>query len=483
MTHAFLVLALLLQSEIPERPEDLKYKGLTFDVPDPGKMRAALSNGVVLMAMEDRSLPKIELTVYVRGGSFWDDAGKEGTAGFCGTLMRIGGTANRAPQALDDEIDFLAAELGVSLGGTQGSASLSVLSKDLDKGLEILFDVLRNPSFSQEKIDLLKAQTLEQLKARNDRTGGIEGREANLLLYGDYPLNRHPTGASVGAITREDLIAFHARTFHPANIVVAAAGDFDRAQLAQKLEAAMKGWQSKERTPAAPKVTHAAKPGVYCFHKEGRNINQGRVTIAHLGIDLHHPDNFALRVMSYIYGGGGFSSRLTQKVRTEMGLAYDVGSDFRPGIAHVGAMRIAFQSKSETVALAAKTCLEELDRIRTQTVTEEELAAAKQFYLDAFPGLFFSTAQQTVNTFANAELNTYPENYFQNYRKKIASVTRDDVRRVAVEQLLPDKFVIVVVGNIGVIKEGEARAKLGDLGRTIIDVPLPDPVTLERPKQ
>ena len=135
MTHAFIMLALFLQSEIPDRPEDLKYKGLTFYVPDPGKMRTALSNGVVLMAMEDRSLPKVELTVYVRGGSFWDDVGKEGTAGFCGTLMRIGGTANRAPQGLDDEIDFLAAELGVSLGGTQGSASLSVLSKDLDKGL------------------------------------------------------------------------------------------------------------------------------------------------------------------------------------------------------------------------------------------------------------------------------------------------------------------------------------------------------------
>ncbi len=471
------------QQDIPDKPEDLKYKPLRYDVPDPSKMRTELPCGSVLYALEDRSLPKVDITIYVRGGSFWEDAGKEGVAAITGTLMRIGGTATRKPNELDDELDFLAAQLSVSIGETNGAASLSLLSKDLDRGLEILFDVLRSPGFAEDKLDLTKKQILERLKSRNDATASIEGREANLLLYGDYPINRHPTGASVQSITQADLKALHARFFEPWNFIIAASGDFRKADLAQKLEKAMAGWGGAKRAlPPVPKPAHEPKPGIYCFHKEGANINQGRVTVQHLGIDLHHADLYPLRVLNYIFGAGSFSSRLMQRVRTEMGLAYDVRSEFRPQFLYPGWMRMSFQSKSETCALALKTCLDELDKVRKDSVTEEELASAKQFYVDAFPALFFENAAKTVATFASAELNGYPKNYYQTYRDKITGVTRDDIKRAANTLLHPDKFVVVVAGNIPVIKAGDGKVKLADLERPIEDVPLPDPVTLERPK-
>ena len=472
-----LAMLVLLQQDIPEKPEDLKYRPLKFDVPDAASMRVELPGGTVVYILEDRSLPKVDLTVLVRAGSFWVPAGKEGVAGFCGALMRTGGTTSRKPAALDDELDYLAAELGVSVGDTSGSATLSVLSKDLDKGLEILFDVLRNPAFDQEKLDLLKQQTMKQLESRNDRPQSIEGRELSLLLYGHFPVNRHATGASVTSITREDLIAYHGKSFHPANFIIAAAGDFAKDELLAKLKDGLKGWPAGEARPAIPRVAHQPEPGIYGFQKD---VPQGSVTIAHLGIDVSHPDAYAVRLLSYILGGGSFSSRLVQKVRTEMGLAYSVYSDFSPGRLYTGTMRMAFQTKSATCALAAKTCLDELEKMRTELVGDDELASAKQYYVDAFPSVF-STAAGTVGTFATAEMNGLARDYYAKFLGRMTAVTRDDIRRAAKELVRPEKFVIVMVGDLAAIQKGDAKAKLADLGRPFTEVALPDPVTLERP--
>jgi predicted Zn-dependent peptidase len=479
----FLVLTAAAQDDIPDHPDKLKYKALQFDVPNPDSMRVALPNNAAAYLLEDPALPLVHLQIQFRGGSFWIPRDKAGLAGMTGTVMRTGGTQTRAPRDLDEELDFLAAELSVGIGDTSGSANLSVLSKDLDKGLEILLDVLKNPEFRQEKIDLLKAQMMDSLKARNDSTAGIEGREAGLLFYGDYPSNVLPTKASVESITREDMIALHQKLIHPSNFIIAAAGNFKRDEMAKKLEKLVSAWD--ERAPNAfdiPPVAHVPKPGVYVIHNEGKNINQGRVTIGHRGIKYDHPDAFALRVMNYVYGGGGFSSRLMQKVRSDEGLAYDVHSAFQPGILYTGTMRIRFQSKSESCLYAAKLCVQELERVRKDGVTEQELKETIQFYLDGFPGFFFSTPFDTVKTFANAELLGLPKDYYHTYREKLAKVTQEDCKRVANELLKPENFLFIFVGNIPAIRRGDGvhEIKIEEFG-PVTEIPLPDPLTLERP--
>jgi predicted Zn-dependent peptidase len=470
------------RQDLPEHPDKLKYRPLRFDVPDAAAMRSQLPGGTVVYAVEDPALPVVDLQIYLKSGSFAEPEGKEGVADLAASLMRTGGTATRAPEALDEELDFLAANLAVSMGDVTGSATLSVLAKDFDKGLEVLVDVLRNPAFRQDKLDVLKEQTLDGLKARNDSTAAIEARESNLLFYGGYPINRLETKASIESISRDDLVAFHRSAFHPSKFVIAAAGAFRKDELLRKLEAAFRDWPKDETRPLGiPKVAHEAKPGIYCFHKEGKNVNQGRVTIGHMGLDIHHPDVQAVRVMSYIFGAGGFSARLMQKVRTEEGLAYDVRSDFRPGTSYPFVFKIQFQSKSESCAVAAKLCLDELARLQKDGVSEKELRDARQFFLDAFPGLFFSTRIQTAATYAQAELLGLPKDYYRTYRDKIAALTTDDIRRVAREHLKPGKFAWVVVGNIPAIKAGDAKrpASLAELG-AVSDVPLADPLTLKR---
>ncbi len=467
--------------DIPNHPDKLNFHELKFQIPDPATMHTQLSNGMVTYLLEDESLPLVHLQILLRGGSFWDPKGKQGVSAMTASLMRTAGTKRRSPKEIDEELEFLAASITISLGTTSGSASLSVLKKDLNKGLELLVDMLRNPAFQQEKLDLLKAQMAEQLKARNDHTSSIEAREAALLLYGDYPINHLTTKASIESITRQDLQTCHEKNFYPANMIIAAAGAFKRSELIKRLEEAFKEMPNKDTKFEIPKVTHNPQPGIYCFHKEGKNVTQGRVTIAHLGIDIHHPDVQAIRVMSYIFGAGGFSSRLVQRVRSDEGLVYDVRSDFLPGTEYTGAFQIRFQSKSESCAYAAKLCLEELAKIQQNQVTEQELKDAQKFYLDAFPGLFFKTKFQTVNTFATAELNRIPKDYYQTYREKIAKLTVQDIQRVAKQHLHTDRFVFILVGDIPAIKKGDKHAKLSDLGRPI-DIPLSDPLTLERPK-
>jgi predicted Zn-dependent peptidase len=495
MRPAFVLIPILLGAglapaqDIPDRPEKLKYPSLTFEVPDAAALRTVLSGGTPAYLIEDPTLPIVDLRILIRGGSFDEPAGKEGVADLTAELMRTGGTATKDPAAVDEEIDFLAANVSIGVEDVSGSAGLSVLSKDLDKGLAILVDLLKNPGFRQERLDTLKAQTMDAIRARNDRTSSIEAREVNLMFYGPgYPINRHSTRASIESITRDDLKAFHARWIHPSRFIVAAAGAFRKADLVARLEAAFKEWPDGSRgAPAgpvtAPKVTHEAKPAIYCFNKEGKNVTQGRVTFGHMGIDLHHPDVQAIRVMSYILGAGGFSSRLMQRVRSQEGLAYDVRSDLRPGLVYPFPFKIIYQSKSESCAYAGSLCLEEIERIRKDGVSSEELRAAQQFYLDAFPALFFSTKMQTASTYAAAEMLGFPKDYYTTYREKIAALTTEDIRRVAREHLTPEKFAWVVVGNIAAIEAGDGAhpVKLSDLGK-IVRVPLADPFTLERAK-
>ncbi len=489
MKHAILIAAAALLAALPGRaqdvpahPDQLKFKAPEFKVPDPGPLRAQLQCGMVVYAVEDRSLPKIDLSVLIRAGSFWEPEGKEGVAGLVGGQMRVGGTKNRKPEQVDEELEFLAAQAGVSVGDTQASASLSVLSKDLDAGLAVFTDLLANPAFAQDRLDLAKAQVLQRLKARNDAAQAVEARESNLLLYGDFPSNRHPTSHSVASITREDLAAFHARFFHPANMIMAVAGDFRREELLAKLESAFGNWPvAKAETVKVPEPKHVPVPGAYFIPAKGK-VNQGRVTLAHLGIRIDHPDAFPIRIMSYILGGGGFSSRLVARVRTDEGLAYDVGSDYRPGIAYTGAFRIQYQSRSESCLWAGKICLEEIARMQEKDVTPEELDAAKNFYLEGFAGIFFPTPARIASTFASAEFNGYPKDFYSVYRQKIAAVTAADVRRCAKEHMQPSKFVALFVGDVEAMKKGDGQhaVKPEDFG-PVVDLELPDPLTLKRP--
>ena len=213
-------LGLMLQlgqaQEIPDRPEKLTFPPLVYDPPKPDDYRTVLKSGVVVYIYPDRERPLIDLTIHIKGGSYLDPKGKEGLAGLTGSLMARGGIPSKPADELDEELEFLAARLSSSLSGLDGSVNLNLLSKDADRGFEILRAILAAPSFQEDKLALRKTQILQGLKQRNDNSSSIESRERAHLAYGDqFWYNRHVTAASIESIQREDLLAFHHKMGSP----------------------------------------------------------------------------------------------------------------------------------------------------------------------------------------------------------------------------------------------------------------------------
>jgi len=468
---------------IPDHPDKIRFQPITFSLPQAKDFRVTLKNGMVVFIAEDKTLPLIGLSLNLRAGSYLEPAGKPGVAAFTGSQMRRGGTRSLTAEQLDERFDFLAAQVTSGIGDTAGAASLSCLSDNFDDALKLFVEMLREPRFEEDRLRLAKEQSLQAMKKRNDDSADIERREWPVLMHGENHFgNRFTTEASLKAISRDDLVAFHKKWVHPANMIVAVSGSFSRPQMLAKLEAAFATWPTpRPEVPPVPTTVETAAPGVYRIAKD---VNQGRVVIGLPSVKRDHPDTYALEVMNEILGGSGFAARITRTVRSNEGLAYSAGSGIGFGIYYPGTFRAAFQSKSRTVAYATELVLQEIKKMRETLVTDEELTTIKNNIIQTFPSQWASKAQ-AVSIFANDEYTRRDPSYWSTYRDRIQAVTAADVQRVAKTHIVPEKLVILVVGDQKEIEIGDEKhpVKLGALapGGNVKTLPLRDPLTMKRP--
>jgi zinc protease len=466
-------------ADIPDRPEKLKFPELTFDVPDANSLRFELEDGTPVYAKQDTQFPLVNITVYFRGGSYLVPASKEGLAGITGAAWRSGGAGERTAQELDEELDFLAANLGTNIGEVSGSASLNVLSKDLDEAMAIFMDVLTAPRFQQDRFDKAKENRLQAMKQRNDDTADIEVREWNRLIFGDdYWQNRLATKASVDAISATDSKEFVNSLVRSGNLVVAVSGDFEPAELEALLNKTVGSLNPlAEPLPAIPQPDHMPEPGVYVVNKP--DVNQGRVSIGRPGYRLGFPDQFPLMVGNDILGGYGFTARMMKRIRSDEGLAYSAYASLGFPVTIPGEFRAFYQSKSSTCAYAAEIFFGLLDDMRTSNATDEEIKTAKASFIETFPRQFASAAQ-IVGLYAVDEILGRDHGYWVDYRDNLAAVSADEITKAMKKNLDPETMIMLVVGNIEEIMKGhpEHDARLTDFGE-IKNVPLRDPMTLE----
>ncbi len=469
---------------IPARPELLQYQELQFEVPEAAKYRHVLPGGVVAYVVEEHALPLVKIQASFRTGAFREPDGKSGLADLAATMLRKGGTRALTPEEFDEKVDFLAAGLTSSTADLSATAALDVITPALAEGLDLFFAMLREPRFDDERLGIEKGLLLEAMKQRNDDAGSIQGREWGFLMRGAEHFSARPmTAADLEAITREDLVAFHRDTYGVENLVLAISGDVETEAVLADLGRRLAGFVAAAPSPAWPPAgpDFSPKPGLYHVEKD---IPQGKVRIGHLGLewkDWSDPEMYAVMVMNDILGGGGFTSRLTKRIRSDEGLAYGAGSGYGIGAFWPGIFQIGYSSKNPTVALAAEIALEELEKIRTAPPSEEELRVSKASFIDTFPRAFES-ATQIARTFAADDRIGRPADYWSRYRDRIGAVTAEQVVAVARKHLHPDQLVMLVVGKWEEIAPGdpEGRAKMADLfGGGVEHLPLRDPLTLE----
>ena len=430
--------------------------------------RIALENGLVIFLQEDHELPFIDGSILIRGGSRDEPAAKIGLVKLYGQTWRTSGTATVSGDVLDDQMEAKAARLETSGGVASTSVSWSSLKGDFDGVFAQTMDLLLHPAFKADKLALAKRQIDTGISRRNDDAGSIASREAQAVVYGKTsPYAREAEYATVGAVTLDDLNSWHAKTVVPNGMIVSISGDFDSPAMEAKLRSAFSGLKKGSLIETAKMDFSGSKTGVYFVDKN--DVNQSNVYIAGLGTERSNPDYYALSVMNEIFSGG-FGSRVFQAVRTRLGLAYNVGGGFGASYDHPGMFLVGAGTKSASTVAAVKAIVEEIERLKTQPPSADELKKAKDQVLNSF--IFnYDSPDKTLSEQVTLAFFGYPSDFLDKYKSGIEEVTAADVSRVAAKYIDTSKLAIVVVGN-----ESEMKTPLSTLGKvTTVDVTIPPP--------
>lgn len=449
---------------------DIKAPALhEFKIQEP--KRIALDNGMVIFLQEDHELPLIRGTARIRGGARDVTADKTGLAGIYGTTWRTGGTETKTGDQLDDLLEARAARVETGSSDDSTTVRFDTLKGDFDTVFPIFVELLRKPAFRQEKVDLAKTQANTGISRRNDDPGSILSRETAKLAYGaTSPYARQTEYATINAITRDDLVAFHDRFVHPNNIILGIVGDFDSKTMEATLRNAFSSWAKGPAAPAAPTDITPAKPGVYFVSKD--DVTQSNISIVHLGPTRNNPDYYALQVMNEVLDGGSFSGRFMNNLRTARGLAYGVGGGVRAGWDHPGTFRVTMGTKSGSTVEAINGLRQELADIQTKPVPAEEIDAAKERIANSF--IFtMDTKSKVLAERMNLEFYGYPTDWYSRYLAGVQKVTPEDITRVANKYVMPDKAALLVVG-----KAADFDKPLSTFGQvTTLDVTIPEATT------
>lgn len=449
------------------RADDLQYPPLPrFEIPRPE--RVVLDNGLVVMLLEDHELPLVEATAVVRAGGRLDPVEKIGLAELGSTVLRTGGTATLPGDQLDEWLEGRGAAMETAADGDIVRTNLSSLSQDFPEALRVFADVLRRPAFDAGKLEVARNQAIANVSRQNDEPDEVVFREFKKIVYGpDSPYARTETYATLGAIRRDDLLAWHHRSFHPDRMVLGLVGDFRTADALALVRAAFGDWPRGPQG-ALPEAAWRKQPSPGVYWADKKDVTQSNILIGHLGVRRDDPDYYALEVLNNVLSGAS-SSRLISSVRTQKGLAYSVyglvGSDWdHPGMAY-----LYVGTKTQSTGAAIQALLEEARAVQsTRPPTEEEVAKARQSLLNSF--IFNAdTPRRVMSQQLSLETYGYPLDWLSRYRAGVEAVTPAQVREAAVRHLHPDDFAILVVGTA----EGRDRP-LTDFGKvTNVDLTLP----------
>lgn len=453
----------------PKHYTDLTFPPLpTIELPD--YERYQLDNGIIVYLVEDHELPLVGGSALFRTGDRFEPADKVGLASITAEVMRDGGTRQHSADELNQLLEQKAAAVEVGISTTSGSVGFSGLTEDLDLVFGLFTDVIRNPLFPQDQLDLAKTQAKGGIARRNDNPGDIASREFVKLIYGvDSPYARITEYSTLKNISRESLVDFYEKSFHPETMILGIVGDFDRAKIKALIDEKLGTWKPSQKAviPPLPAVSQANLGGI--FFVDQPQLNQSYVEMGHLGGLLNDPNYPKLAVMNGVLNG--FGGRLFNNLRSRQGLAYSVYGYWGASYDYPGVFNAGGQTRSETTVPLIQGLKNEIERLKKEPIKSEELTYAKESTLNSFIFKFEDPAQ-TLSRLMQYEYYGYPKDFIFDYQRQVQATTIEDVQQVAKQYLNFDKLVILVVGNKALINP--ALSSLDNQSKvTTIDVTIP----------
>jgi zinc protease len=454
---------------------DLEFPPLG-EIKIPDFERFELDNGLVVYLMEDHDLPLVRGSATFRTGSFLDPAGKVGLGSITGEAMRLGGTLSHPADQLNALLEQKAAAVETSLDTTSGSASFDTLSEDLEVVFDLFAEVISEPAFANDKIELIKSQYRGSIARRNDDPDEVTTREFRKLVYGaSSPYARTTEYADLDNITRVDVVEFYQSTIRPQDTILGISGDFDPTQMKRLIEQYFGSWQGVTSSASVVKanssVLHATQQQYGLFVVDQPQLTQSYIHIGHLGGRLDNPFHAPLSILNEVLNG--FGGRLFNDIRSRQGLAYVVYAYWSPRYDYPGLFIGGGQTRSEATVPFIQSMMQEIERVRTEVISDQELQYAKDAVLNSFV-FNFATPDQTLSRLIRYEYYGYPSDFVFQFQQGVENTTAEQVKMAAQENLKPEDLVTVVVGNLA-----EINPPLQELGENVtvtkVDISIPEP--------
>jgi zinc protease len=406
--------------------------------------RTVMPNGLIVLVLDQPFLPIITANVLVKAGAIRDPDTLAGLSALVAQMLDAG-TKTRSATQIAEQIEFIGGEMAFSGAQDFTTGTLRVLRKDMELGFTLLTDILMNPVFPEREVERVRNQALGELQGEREQPGIIAEKAFDAIVFQGHPYRRPANGSekTVSRILRKDLMEYHRAYYRPNNTIIAIVGDIRDREAIDLVKKYFGAWPQK--SPPMEKFSPPASLVHPILKLIDKDLTQANIILGHVGIDRRNPDFYPVSVMNYILGGGGFSSRLVNRIRDELGLAYDVDSAFQANVMP-GPFTVRLQTRNAAAKQAIAGVIAEIKRLRTEGVTDQELADAKAYLVGSFP-LRLDTTVKLAALLTLIELHGLGLSYFEDYPKAIMAVTKEDVLRVAQRYLHPEAYALVVVAK------------------------------------
>lgn len=420
-------------------PKNLKFEPIEFEPPEVEEIE--FPNGLHGYFLEDHEIPVVNIVIMFK--ATYPGEEKTGLNSLAGWALRNGGSASFSKETIDDELEFIGASIETRAGALTGTISANFLTKDTDMVVEILTDLVVNPAFAEDKIELEKKSMIESIRRKADDPWALGRREYAKIVYANHPAGREATVETVSGLTRDDVVEFHRKYVRPDNAVIGITGDITADGAFEMLSALSEKWEAGGEKPVVPPMEFRLTPSVNYIYKD---VNQAYIFAGHMGLNSANEDRPMVGIMNYVLGGGSFTSWITQRIRSDEGLAYSARSSYGSSPWGYGLFTGSCQTRSDAAMRALDLLIEQIERMNTEGPSAEEVENARDAIVNQHVFEYESSAR-LVNRMVWFDITGLPLDTLERQLAAYQGASLEDVRRAASEYLHPEGLTILIVGN------------------------------------